>query len=221
MAPVLVPARTLTTCALWLTASLAFAQDAAFGLQQQTTSTEQTSTSSTTSTVQSGTGQSDGTSTDQNGDAAFGNLGTITEQSNSSGSSQTRSKSRSSSVDVDLTADGAWDDDDDRGHGHRPGDRSAWEANMVGNWTLGQESGNTCTVQLKDNPWFGGYGAYVPAGCPDGFFQASRWVMSGNQLLITDSNNQVIGRFRPSGAGRWSGRRESDGARLFLNPATR
>lgn len=219
MASVPLPARTLICCGLCLTASVAFGQDASLGVQQQTISTQQTSASSTTSTRQSDAGQIDDAGADQNGSAASGNLGTVTEQTSSS--SATRSRSTRAYVGVDLNDDGEWADDHGRSYEHHRGDRSGPATEMIGNWTLGQESGETCTVQLKDNPWLGGYGAYVPAGCPDGFFQASRWLMSGNQLLLTDSNNQVIGRFRPSGGGRWSGRRESDGAHLFLNPAAR
>ena len=100
---------------------------------------------------------------------------------------------------------------------HRGG-RDVRDSDLFGSWTLGQENGNTCTIELKNSEWFGGYSAYVPAGCPDGFFSANRWVLSGNQLLLTDTNNTVFGRFRASGGGRWSGFRESDGARLYLNP---
>jgi hypothetical protein len=61
----------------------------------------------------------------------------------------------------------------------------------------------------------------VPAGCPDGFFSANRWVLSGDQLLLTDTSNTVFGRFSFSGGGRWSGSRKSDGVRAYLNPAGR
>lgn len=95
------------------------------------------------------------------------------------------------------------------------------DSDLFGDWTLGQENGSSCTITLKDSQWFGGCGAWVPAGCPDGFYPVDRWLLSGNQLLLTDTNNQVIGRFRPSGGGRWSGRRESDGTRIYLNPRQR
>ena len=42
----------------------------------------------------------------------------------------------------------------------------------------GPENGSTCTIELKNIEWFGGYSAYVPASCPDGFFSANRWVLS-------------------------------------------
>lgn len=215
--------RFVSLCCFAALPAAACAQDASAGFGEQTTRTEQTSSSSTTSTTQSmGGPPQDGTSTDQNGDAAFGNLGSINQQTSTTGTShaQTHTERKEGSVDIDLG-----DNDDDWRHEHdrdgRVDDRGGWDPGLVGNWTLGQESGNTCTIQLKDSEWFGGHGAYVPAGCPDGFFAANRWVMSGRQLLITDTNNTVIGRFRPAGGGRWSGRRESDGARLFLNPGGR
>lgn len=88
---------------------------------------------------------------------------------------------------------------------------------LVGRWTLGQESCHTCTIELKDAEWLGEHNAYVPAGLPDGLFPANRWVLPGNQLLITDTNNTAIGSFRQDRGRRWSGQRESDSARLYLN----
>ncbi len=201
--------------------AVALGQDASFGSMEEHTSSEQDSSSTTTTSSQSTTGQDqDGaTSSDQNGDSAFGNFGSLNQQSTTSGSShsESRSESRDSSVEIDM---GGNDDDWPHGHDHgdRHGGRPGWGAELVGRWTLGQENGNTCTIELKDAEWFGGHSAYVPAGCPDGFFPANRWVLSGNQLLITDTNNTTIGRFRQDRSGRWSGKRESDGARLYLNP---
>ncbi|MEG2803154.1 AprI/Inh family metalloprotease inhibitor [Stenotrophomonas sp.] len=217
------PSRLLCLCCLTLPVAIAHAQDASFGIDEQTTRSEQTSSTTTTSTTQSmGDPQQQGnSSTDQNGDKAFGNLGAINQQTDTSGSrhTETRTERKGASVDLDLGGDDDWGHDHD--HGDRFGDRNDSDADIAGHWTLGMESGNTCTIELKDSEWFGGHGAYVPAGCPDGFFSANRWVMSGRQLLITDTNNTVIGRFKPAGGGRWSGRRESDGARLYLNPAGR
>ncbi len=88
---------------------------------------------------------------------------------------------------------------------------------VAGRWTLAEDGGDTCSIELRDTQWFGGYSAYVPAGCPKGFFDANRWVMVGNQLQLTDTGNRVIGRFWMAGPERWSGRRESDGAKLYLN----
>lgn len=109
----------------------------------------------------------------------------------------------------------------DWGHDRHRGGPPVNDSDLFGDWTLGPENGSSCTITLKDSQWFGGYGAWVPAGCPDGFYPVNRWLLSGNQLLLTDTNNQVIGRFRPSGGGRWSGRRESDGTRIYLNPRQR
>jgi hypothetical protein len=78
---------------------------------------------------------------------------------------------------------GFHDDNDDWGRDRRGG-RDVRDSDLFGSWTLGQENGNTCSIELKNIEWFGGYGAYVPAGCPDGFFSANRWVLSGNQLLL-------------------------------------
>jgi len=88
---------------------------------------------------------------------------------------------------------------------------------IIGRWKLAQDGGNNCTIELQKDEWFGGFRAYTPAGCPDGFFGVNRWVVSGNQLQLTDTNNRIVGRFWPAGDGRWSGKRESDGARLSLN----
>lgn len=140
-----------------------------------------------------------------------GELSTTT-QTNSSETTHTRSSR--SEIDISLD-DGA---DDDWGHAARHRRDDVDERDLFGQWTLGQEGGNSCTIELKDSTWFGGYGAWVPAGCPDGVFSVNRWLLSGNDLLLTDSNNTVIARFRQSGSGRWSGRRLADGGRLYLNP---
>lgn len=140
-----------------------------------------------------------------------GELSTTT-QTNSSETTHTRSSR--SEIDISLD-DGA---DDDWGHAARHRRDDVDERDLFGQWTLGQEGGNSCTIELKDSTWFGGYGAWVPAGCPDGVFSVNRWLLSGNDLLLTDTNNTVIARFRQSGSGRWSGRRLADGGRLYLNP---
>ncbi|CRX67344.1 AprI/Inh family metalloprotease inhibitor [Stenotrophomonas sp. BSUC-16] len=182
------------TCllALCCLALPALAQEASFGFGQQTARTDQTTHSSSTE---------------------IQNSGSMTMQTTSSGSSQSESRSESKGIDVDF---GVHDNNDDWRD-----DRDTRDSDLVGNWTLGQENGSTCTIELKNIEWFGGYSAYVPASCPDGFFSANRWVLSGNQLLLTDTSNTVFGRFRASGGGRWTGYRESDGARLYLNPKGR
>lgn len=194
MAAVLARTCLLTLCCLALPA---LAQDASFGIGQQTIRTDQTTQSSSTETQSSGA---------------------MTTQTTTSGSSQSETRSESKGLDVDF---GFHDNNDDWDHDRQRGGRSVREGDLFGSWTLGQENGSTCTIELKSIEWFGGYSAYVPAGCPDGFFSANRWVLSGNQLLLTDASNTVFGRFRASGGGRWSGFRESDGARLYLNPKGR
>lgn len=193
------------------------AQDASIGFGQADISTQSSSTSQTTQTTQTTTGSTqDDTSGKDQGDSNFGNFGSTSTETNSSGSSHSESRSHSSGVDIEI---GRRDDSgDDWGNDRHHGGWSVRDSDMFGDWTLGQESGNSCTITLKDSQWFGGYGAWVPAGCPDDFFSVNRWLLSGSQLLLTDTNNKVIGRFRPSGGGRWSGRRESDGARLYLHP---
>ncbi|AUI07803.1 MULTISPECIES: AprI/Inh family metalloprotease inhibitor [Stenotrophomonas] len=182
------------TCllALCCLALPALAQDASFGFGQQTTRTDQTTQSSSTE---------------------IQNSGSMTTQTTTSDSSQSESRSESKGIDVGFGFR-------DNNHDWRD-DRDLRDSDLFGSWTLGQENGNTCTIELKNMAWFGGYSAYVPAGCPDGFFSANRWVLSGNQLLLTDTSNTVFGRFRASGGGRWTGYRESDGARLYLNPKGR
>lgn len=147
----------------------------------------------------------------QDAPAPVGELSTTT-QTTSSETTQTRSSR--SEIDISID-DGA---DDDWGHGARHRRDDVDERDLFGQWTLGQEGGNSCTIELKDSTWFGGYGAWVPAGGPDGMFSVNRWLLSGNDLLLTDTNNTVLARFRQSGSGRWSGRRVADGARLYLNP---
>lgn len=191
-----VPARAFLSVLCFL-ALPALAQDASFGFGEQTSRTEQTTQSSSTQTQSSGA---------------------MTTQTTTSGSSQSESRSESKGLDVDF---GFHDNNDDWDHDRQRGGRGVREGDLFGSWTLGQENGSTCTIELKSIEWFGGYSAYVPAGCPDGFFSANRWVLSGNQLLLTDTSNTVFGRFRASGGGRWSGFRESDGARLYLNPKGR
>jgi len=209
----------LALCSLALPAA-AVAQDASIGFGQDTTTTQSSSSSSqTTVTTQSDTGTSQDGSDQAQGDSAFGNMGSMTTETTTTGSSHSESRSHGSDVEVDI---GRPDNrGDDWGHDRHRGGPPINDSDLFGDWTLGQENGSSCTITLKDSQWFGGYGAWVPAGCPDGFFSVNRWLLSGNQLLLTDTNNQVIGRFRPSGGGRWSGRRESDGTRIYLNPRQR
>lgn len=185
--------RTCLSALCWVALPV-LAQDASFGFGEQSVHTEQSTQSISTQTQSSGA---------------------VTTQTTTSGSSQSESRSENKDIDVGF---GFHDDNDDWGHDRRRGGRDVRDSDLFGSWTLGQENGSACTIELKNSEWFGGYSAYVPAGCPDGFFSANRWVLSGNQLLLTDSSNTVFGRFRASGGGRWSGFRESDGARLYLNP---
>ncbi len=209
----------LALCSLALPAA-AVAQDASIGFGQDTTTTQSSSSSSQiTVTTQSDTGTGQDGSDQAQGDSDFGNMGSMTTETTTTGSSHSESRSHGSGVEVDI---GRPDNrGDDWGHGRHRGGPPIDDSDLFGDWTLGQENGSSCTITLKDSQWFGGYGAWVPAGCPDGFFSVNRWLLSGNQLLLTDTNNQVIGRFRPSGGGRWSGRRESDGTRIYLNPRQR
>ncbi len=164
-----------------------------------------------------GTGQDDSDQTQ--GDSGFGNMGSMTTETTTTGSSHSQARSHGSDVEVDI---GRPDNrGDDWGHDRHRGGPPINDSDLFGDWTLGEENGSSCTITLKDSQWFGGYGAWVPAGCPDGFFSVNRWLLSGNQLLLSDTNHQVIGRFRPSGGGRWSGRREPDGTRIYLNPRQR
>ncbi len=211
----------LALCSLALPAA-AVAQDASIGFGQDSTTTQSSSSSSqTTVTAQSDTGTGTGKdgSDQTQGDSGFGNMGSMTTETTTTGSSHSESRSHVSDVEVDI---GRPDNrGDDWGHDRHRGGPPINDSDLFGDWTLGQENGSSCTITLKDSQWFGGYGAWVPAGCPDGFYPVNRWLLSGNQLLLTDTSNQVIGRFRPSGGGRWSGRRESDGTRIYLNPRQR
>lgn len=145
---------------------------------------------------------------------------TSTTTTTSSETRQTRTTSSGLDIDINTAGDDDWADNrgDDWGHAARHRRDDVDERDLFGQWTLGQEGGNSCTIELKHSTWFGGYGAWVPAGCPDGVFSVSRWLLSGNDLLLTDTNNTVIARFRQNGSGRWSGRRVADGVRLYMNP---
>jgi len=209
----------LALCSLALPAA-AVAQDASIGFGQDSTTTQSSSSSSqTTVTAQSDTGTGKDGSDQTQGDSGFGNMGSMTTETTTTGSSHSESRSDVSDVEVDT---GRPDNrGDDWGQDRHRGGPPINDSDLFGDWTLGQENGSSCTITLKDSQWFGGYGAWVPAGCPDGFYPVNRWLLSGNQLLLTDTSNLVIGRFRPSGGGRWSGRRESDGTRIYLNPRQR
>ena len=145
---------------------------------------------------------------------------TSTTSTTSSETRQTRTTSSELDIGIDAAGDDGWADNrgDDWGHAARHRRDDVDERDLFGQWTLGQEGGNSCTIVLKDSTWFGGYRAWVPAGCPDCVFSVNRWLLSGNDLLLTDTNNTVIARFRQSGSGRWSGRRLADDGRLYLNP---
>lgn len=185
------------------------------GEMQQAEQAVTSETHSTRETINSQTQQApemDGSAASQPSEAQPpDNTGAISSEFSSSGSTHTerRSKSSSTTISADRTQDNdrRW-----RNDFPAPPDEA-----MFGRWTLGEENGDTCTIQLQNLSWFGGYKAYVPVGCPDGFFSAARWVISGNRLLITDTDNRVVGSFWPAGPDRWSGRRASDGARLYLN----
>lgn len=89
--------------------------------------------------------------------------------------------------------------------------------NIAGRWRLIEGSDSICNIELRTNTWFGGFSAYTHAGCPKEFFSVNRWVLSGDQLQLTDTNDHVIGRFWPMNNGNWIGRRESDGSEIYLN----
>lgn len=142
--------------------------------------------------------------------------GTVSSRSGSS-HSESRSESSSTSVSIRPNPDAMypppishhpWPSRPDGGNGVE---------GMTGNWTLGEDGGKYCTTQFSDKSWFGGYSVYVPAGCPIDFVKVGRWILVGNQLQLTSSQNEVFARFWPAGPGRWVGHRESDGAHLYLN----
>lgn len=141
-----------------------------------------------------------------------GNAGSMTGILSSSGSSHSESRSTTTSTSVSVGI-GPGDDD----HQHWGGLPAPGNGDIVGNWTLGEENGSHCSIQLRSTPYQGGYSAYSQTGCPSGFFNVNRWVIIGNQLQLTDDDNQILGRFWHAGNGRWGGRRESDGAHLYLN----
>ena len=136
-----------------------------------------------------------------------------------SGYSHTESHSESSSTTVSVgdRSDDMRDwPDDDRSPppwGRRP---AIATRDLPGMWTLGQDGGTSCTITLQDDKWFNGYRALVPAGCPDGFFFVNNWLLVGNELQLIISD-KVIGRFQSVAPDRWVGRRDSDGARMYLN----
>lgn len=141
-----------------------------------------------------------------------GNAGSMTGILSSTGSSHSESRSTTTSTSVSVGI-GPGDDD----HQHWGGLPAPGNGDIVGNWTLGEENGSHCSIQLRSTPYQGGYSAFSQAGCPRDLVNVNRWVIIGNQLQLTDSNNQVLGRFWHAGNGRWGGRRESDGAHLYLN----
>lgn len=140
-------------------------------------------------------------------------------KTDNAGSLQTTTHSSGHRHEVSTSHDDAWSlsagDDPDGPPWGRPS-APPTEA-MAGRWTLAEDGGDTCSIELRQTQWFGGHSAYVPAGCPRDFFDANRWVMAGNQLQLTDTGNRVIGRFWAAGPDRWAGRRESDGAKVYLN----
>ena len=87
---------------------------------------------------------------------------------------------------------------------------------LPGTWILGLNAGGSCTITLQTTAWYGGWQAYLPTGCPEGFADVDRWVQSGNQLLLTTRSDLIQGQFWQAGPGLWTGRRESDGAPMYL-----
>lgn len=156
-------------------------------------------------TEQSITGSGTSTDTTDTRSDSWTNAGSVETTTTSSGHSHSETRSHDSWSDISVGTGGGWN------HPAPPNEA------IVGRWSLAQDGGDHCTIELKADEWFGGHRAYTPAGCPDGFFDVNRWTVSGNQLQLTDTNNRIIGRFWPAGDGRWSGKRESDGARMSLN----
>ena len=141
-------------------------------------------------------------------------------QTDNAGSVQTTTSSSGHSHEASRSHHDEWSlsagDDDGAGAPWGRPSNMPTEA-LAGRWTLAEDGGDTCSIELRETQWFGGHSAYVPAGCPKDFFDVNRWVMAGNQLQLTDTGNRVIGRFWAAGPGRWTGRRESDGAKVYLN----
>ena len=185
----LLPRRCLSV--LCVLALPAMAQDASFGIGEQTTRTDQTTHSSSTE---------------------IQNSGSMTTQTTTSGSSQSESRSESKGIDVGF---GVHDNNDDWRD-----DRDVRDSDLVGSWTLGQ-GGRHLHHRAEEHRVVRRLQCLCACRLSDGFFSANRWVLSGNQLQLTDTSNTVFGRFRASGGGRWTGYRESDGARLYLNPKGR
>lgn len=120
--------------------------------------------------------------------------------------SSSQSSSSSSSVSVDFG----------RPHG---GNHGSWSTDSVlGQWTLGEKNGSSsCTLTLSSEESFGLKQAWTNIGCPDGFFSVNRWRAAGRDLQLTDMGGTVIGSFRQVGPDRFEGRRDKDGAPMFLS----
>ena len=83
---------------------------------------------------------------------------------------------------------------------------------MVGEWRLATaDGGHQCKIDLKS-----GGSAWVPGGCPDGFFGASIWKIDGGELQIGTRFDQA-GSFRAVGRDRWEGSSAKDGAAVVLS----
>ncbi|WP_423602126.1 AprI/Inh family metalloprotease inhibitor [Sphingomonas sp. MS122] len=145
------------------------------------------------------------------------NTGSTTETSSSTSSERVESRSRSSDFSIrwdDRKEDGRnWDD---RNWG---GSNSNWSVDSVlGKWTIGDKDGSSsCSLTLYPDESFGLRRAWTTVGCPDGFFSVNRWRAAGRDLQLTDMSGKVIGSFRQVGPGRFEGRRQSDGAAMYLS----
>lgn len=155
-------------------------------------------------------------------DQAVDNTNAAVMRSTQGGSGYSHSESRSESSSTRITIGDDSDDSQDRAY-TRPHWSNGWGRAaiptdaMAGKWMLRDEGGKYCGITLELTQWLGSYRATVPAGCPDGFFFVNRWTLAGNELQLIDSYDKVIGRFRATTPDRWTGQRDSDGARMYLN----
>ncbi|QKV19948.1 protease inhibitor Inh/omp19 family protein [Oricola thermophila] len=74
---------------------------------------------------------------------------------------------------------------------------------MVGAWKVAT-GGSSCQIFFSTTQWTGGFRA-ATRGCPGDAANVSAWDVSGQQVVLKDSNDNKVGTLFPTGSGSFSG----------------
>jgi hypothetical protein len=140
------------------------------------------------------------------------NAGSMSSSMTSSGSSHTETTSESNSVSVSVGVAPP-----PPPPVYRPARSADPTAGLAGEWKLSLPDGSSsCGVTLKPNKAGELYDTWVRAGCPEGFFTASKWRPVRGGVEITDLFGKTLGSFHQVGRSRMEGTQTSDNSPVIL-----